>query len=51
MSQRVSTVRGADAICVLNHGAVAGLGTHDELFETCELYREICLSQLKREEV
>ncbi len=51
VSQRVSTVRGADAICVLNHGAVAGLGTHDELFETCELYREICLSQLKREEV
>ena len=37
-------------ICVLSHGAVAGLGTHDELFETCELYREICLSQFKHDE-
>lgn len=50
VSQRVSTVRGADMICVLSHGAVAGLGTHDELFETCELYREICLSQFKHDE-
>ena len=51
VSQRVSTVRDADMICVLSHGAVAGLGTHDELYRTCELYREICLSQLKREEL
>lgn len=51
VSQRVSTVRDADIICVLSHGAVAGLGTHDELYATCELYREICLSQLKREEL
>ena len=51
VGQRVSTVRDADAICVLSHGAVAGLGTHDELFETCEIYREICLSQLRREEL
>ena len=50
VSQRVSAVRGADTICVLSHGAVAGLGTHDELFETCELYREICLSQFKHDE-
>ena len=50
VSQRVSTVRGVDMICVLSHGAVAGLGTHDELFETCELYREICLSQFKHDE-
>ena len=50
VSQRVSTVRGADMICVLSHGAVAGLGTHDELFETCELYREICRSQFKHDE-
>lgn len=41
VSQRVSTVRDADMICVLDHGSVAGLGTHDELYATCQLYREI----------
>lgn len=51
VSQRVSTVRDADAICVLDHGSVAGLGTHDELYATCQLYREICQSQLRREEL
>lgn len=50
VSQRVSTVRDADMICVLDHGSVAGLGTHDELYATCQLYREICQSQLRREE-
>ena len=42
VSQRVSTVRDADMICVLDHGSVAGLGTHDELYASCQLYREIC---------
>ena len=51
VSQRVSTVRDADMICVLDHGSVAGLGTHDELCTTCQLYREICQSQLRREEL
>lgn len=51
VSQRVSTVRDADMICVLDHGSVAGLGTHDELYATCQLYREICQSQLRREEL
>jgi len=51
VSQRVSTVRDADMICVLDHGSVAGLGTHDELYTTCQLYREICQSQLRREEL
>lgn len=51
VSQRVSTVRDADVICVLDHGSVAGLGTHDELYTTCQLYREICQSQLRREEL
>lgn len=51
VSQRVSTVRDADIICVLDHGSVAGLGTHDELYATCQLYREICQSQLRREEL
>lgn len=51
VSQRVSTVRDADMICVLDHGSVAGLGTHGELYATCQLYREICQSQLRREEL
>lgn len=51
VSQRVSIVRDADMICVLDHGSVAGLGAHDELYTTCQLYREICQSQLRREEL
>ena len=51
VSQRVSTVSDADMICVLDHGSVAGLGTHDELYASCQLYREICQSQLRREEL
>ena len=51
VSQRVSTVRDADVICVLDHGSVAGLDTHDELYAGCQLYREICQSQLRREEL
>lgn len=51
VSQRVSTVRDADMICVLDHGSVAGLGTHDELYASCQLYREICQSQLRCEEL
>ena len=50
VSQRVNTVKSADRIIVLDDGAVAGIGTHTELFESCEVYREICLSQLSREE-
>lgn len=51
VSQRVSTVRDVDMICVLDHCSVAGLGTHDELYASCQLYREICQSQLRREEL
>ena len=51
VSQRVSAVMQADRILVLDHGRVAGLGTHRELLEGCGLYREICLSQLSPEEV
>lgn len=50
VSQRVSSVRDADLICVLSHGRVAGLGTHEELVAGCEIYREICASQLTQEE-
>lgn len=51
VSQRVSTVRDADLILVLDNGALVGSGTHETLFQSCEIYREICLSQLSREEV
>ena len=51
VSQRVHTVRGADRILVLDEGRIAGLGTHETLFESCQVYREICLSQLREEEV
>lgn len=50
VSQRANTVKGADRIIVLDGGAVAGIGTHAELFESCPVYREICLSQLSEEE-
>lgn len=50
VSQRVGSIRHADRIIVLEDGAVAGIGTHAELMETCEVYREICLSQLSSEE-
>lgn len=51
VSQRVSSVRDADIICVMRHGEIVGQGTHDELLATCPIYQEICLSQLKREEL
>ena len=51
VSQRVGTIRSADNILVLEGGEMAGFGTHEELFKTCEVYKEICLSQLKEEEV
>jgi ATP-binding cassette, subfamily B, multidrug efflux pump len=50
VAQRVSTIRDADTIVVLDDGAVVGQGTHDELLETCRTYREIVESQLSAEE-
>ena len=50
VSQRASAIRHADQILVLDDGRLAGKGTHEELFERCNVYREICLSQLSREE-
>jgi ATP-binding cassette subfamily B multidrug efflux pump len=50
VAQRVSTIRGADRIIVLDEGRVVGTGTHHELFDTNETYREIVLSQLTEQE-
>lgn len=51
VSQRASSIKQADTILVLDEGRLAGAGTHKELLKTCEVYREICLSQLSKEEV
>jgi len=51
VSQRASTIKRADKIIVLEDGGVAGMGTHEQLMESCEVYREICLSQLSKDEV
>ncbi len=50
ISQRVAAVRSCDQILVLDGGTVAGLGTHEELLAGCEVYKEICESQLTSEE-
>ncbi|GAA5039556.1 ABC transporter ATP-binding protein [Microbacterium fluvii] len=50
VAQRVSTIRHADQIVVLDHGRIVGLGPHDDLVETCPTYREIVESQLAAEE-
>ncbi|WHY70146.1 ABC transporter ATP-binding protein [Fictibacillus enclensis] len=51
VAQRVSTVMDADQIIVLEKGKIAGMGTHEELLETNQVYREIALSQLTEEEI
>jgi ATP-binding cassette subfamily B multidrug efflux pump len=50
VAQRVSTIRGADRIVVLDEGRVVGTGAHTDLMQSCEVYREIVLSQLTEEE-
>lgn len=50
VSQRTSSIRNADKIIVLDHGAVAGIGTHEELLKNCPLYREIHYSQYEKRE-
>lgn len=50
VSQRANTVKSAERIIVLDGGDVAGIGTHEQLFKGCSVYREICLSQLSEEE-
>lgn len=50
VTQRASTIKNADKIVVLEDGKIAGIGTHDDLMDGCDIYHEICLSQLSAEE-
>lgn len=51
VAQRVSAIKNADQIIVIEKGQIAGCGRHEELLESCEVYREIALSQLSKEEL
>ena len=51
VSQRAATVKNADQILVLDDGKLVGKGTHEELFKTCNVYKEICMSQFSSQEV
>ncbi len=51
VGQRVATIMDADRIIVLDEGKIAGMGTHKELYQTCDVYREIVASQLSEEEI
>ncbi len=51
VAQRISTIMNANKIVVLDEGRVAGIGTHKELLNTCNVYKEIALSQLSKEEI
>lgn len=51
VAQRIGTIRDADKIIVLDDGKIAGMGKHNELMETCEVYRQIAYSQLSKEEL
>ena len=51
VAQRIGTILDADRIVVLDEGCVVGIGTHSELLKTCEVYREIAMSQLSEEEL
>lgn len=51
VAQRIGTIRNADMIIVLNEGKMVGCGKHDDLINSCEVYKEIALSQLKQEEL
>ena len=51
VAQRIGTIMNADKIVVLDEGKIVGIGTHKELLKTCEVYKEIALSQLSKEEL
>ena len=51
VAQRIGTIRHADKIVVLDNGKAVGIGTHDELIQNCDVYKEIAMSQLSPEEL
>ena len=51
VAQRISTILNADKILVLDDGHMAGIGSHKELMKSCEVYRQIAMSQLSEEEL
>ncbi len=51
VAQRIGTIRNADRIIVLDEGRMVGMGTHEELMQTCPIYQEIARSQLSQEEL
>ena len=51
VAQRIGTIINADKIIVLDEGKIAGMGTHKELLKNCEVYNQIALSQLSKEEL
>ena len=51
VAQRINTILDADQILVLDEGRMVGRGTHEELMQNCDVYREIALSQLSEEEL
>ena len=51
VAQRIGTIRSADKIIVLDEGKIAGMGRHEDLIKNCEVYRQIALSQLSKEEL
>jgi ATP-binding cassette subfamily B protein len=51
VTQRVSTIMGAELVVVLDNGEIAGIGTHRDLMQNCKVYQEIALSQLSKEEL
>ncbi|MDZ5034908.1 ABC transporter ATP-binding protein, partial [Clostridium perfringens] len=51
VAQRISTIKDANQIIVLDEGSVVGIGTHKELLDNCDVYKQIALSQLSKEEL
>lgn len=51
VAQRIGTIMNADKIIVLDDGKIAGMGRHEQLLQTCPVYKEIALSQLSKEEL
>ena len=51
VAQRIGTIKNCDKIIVIDDGKIAGMGTHEELLENCDVYKEIALSQLSKEEL